>query len=217
MKALFAVSLFSLSLFAGCSGGEAPSTPGPTPDATARTDEGPPVKRAGVVLETTSTDTYTFARMDACGQEAWVAGPVASFEVGQTVDMTGGMGMKEFHSDSLDRTFDKILFVDRWEVSATPVECKEAPKIDPDKPTQEFRIGTVMEVMDAGGYTYARLDVCGEDVWVAAPITSVAVGSYGATPLGTEMKGFESTSMERTFDSVWFVSWIKKSPQLPPC
>ncbi len=197
------------------------------PTAPQKSDE-PPVERAAVVVETVSTEKYTFAKMDACGNEAWVAGPVHAFEEGQSVKMVGGMGMADFHSDTLDRTFEKILFVDSWEQMETAVVCDgtdstaapantPAPKLDPDAPTQEFRVGTVEEAMDAAGYTYVRLDVCGEDVWIAAPTTRVEVGSYGATPLGSEMTGFESSTLGKTFDSVWFVPWIKRSPKLPPC
>ena len=39
--------------------------------------------RVGKVLEVLLVgDRYTYARMDACGQEAWVAGPSQALEVG---------------------------------------------------------------------------------------------------------------------------------------
>jgi len=218
------VVLLGSVLFIAC--GEAPPT-SPAPKEAAPPIEAPPtpeapISRAGVVLETISTEKYTFARLDNCGSEAWVAGPVVQYQVGQTVEMTGGMGMEAFHSKALDRTFDQILFVDKWAAGATPLVCPQtqAPPTDPDAPPQEaqdYRIGVVKEVIDAAGYTYARMEVCSEDVWVAAPTTSVKVGSIGATPWGTEMKDFKSTALERTFPSVWFVQWIKKSPKLPPC
>lgn len=215
MKAFFPLVL-AATLLVGC--GEPSNTAPVAPtDATAKQDDTPPVKRAAVVKEVLHTERYTFARMDSCGEEAWVAGPVTELAVDQTVEMTGGMGMTDFKADTLDRTFEKILFVDAWAATEEPVKCKEEKKLDPDKPTQEFRIGTVTEVIDAPGYTYAKLDVCGDTVWVAAPTTRVEVGSYGATPIGDEMTEFESSALGRTFDSVWFVAWIKKSPQLPPC
>jgi hypothetical protein len=211
--------------------GDTPEAEAPAPEAAAEADatpqqkttDEPPVERAAIVREVVSTEKYTFARMDACGAEAWVAGPVHGWEVGQSVKMTGGMGMTDFHSDTLDRTFEKILFVDSWEEMGSPLVCDGAesseapPAADPDVPSQDFRVGTVKEAMDAAGYTYVRLDVCGDDVWIAAPTTSVEIGSYGATPIGSEMIDFKSTTLDRTFESIWFVSWIKRSSALPPC
>lgn len=74
-------------------------------DADARTD---------TVLELTSSAGYTYARMDMDGDEMWVAGPQAPIAEGDEMTMSGLMKMTGFHSSSLDRTFDEILFVSRW-------------------------------------------------------------------------------------------------------
>src|SRR5471032_1031795 len=37
--------------------------------------------------------------------------------------------------------------------------------------------GTVVETMSAGGYTYARLDHAGTQMWVAGPETPLTVGT----------------------------------------
>ena len=44
------------------------------------------------------------------------------------------------------------------------------------EPTEGMVRGTVLETMDSGGYTYARLDTVEGEVWAAAPITPLEVG-----------------------------------------
>lgn len=65
----------------------------------------------GQVLETIDGGGYTYVTVD-CGQEhIWAAGPQTSIAVGQTVSISRAMPMNEFHSDTLDRTFETIYFV----------------------------------------------------------------------------------------------------------
>jgi hypothetical protein len=63
--------------------------------------------------------------------------------------------------------------------------------------------GTVAETIEAGGYVYLRLE---DGTWIAANNFAVSVGDrvqYGGV---MEMNGFHSTSLDRTFDSILFVS-----------
>jgi len=70
--------------------------------------------------------------------------------------------------------------------------------------------GTVVETMNAGGYTYVLLDKGDEQIWVAGPETAVAVGDAVVMSPGMAMPDFESKSLERTFDVVYFVGSIEK-------
>lgn len=66
--------------------------------------------------------------------------------------------------------------------------------------------GKVLETMDSGGYTYAHLDLGAMGkVWAAGPLTKLEVGSTVGFKGGTEMRGFESKTLNRTFDSIYFV------------
>ncbi len=66
--------------------------------------------------------------------------------------------------------------------------------------------GTVAETMDAGGYTYARLDSGAEKIWVAGPVTKLAVGMKITGARGTLMSAFHSSTLDRTFDTIYFVN-----------
>lgn len=67
------------------------------------------------------------------------------------------------------------------------------------------RVGAVVETMNAGGYTYVKLDLGGEQVWAAGPETKVAVGDRIQLVTGTTMMSFHSNTLDRTFDRIEFV------------
>ena len=68
--------------------------------------------------------------------------------------------------------------------------------------------GAVVETMDAGGYTYARLDTAQGEVWVAGPATPLAVGQAIEARNPQPMPGFHSASLDRTFEMIYFASGL---------
>lgn len=76
--------------------------------------------------------------------------------------------------------------------------------------------GTVLETADAASYTYALLDIGSEQVWVAGPQTTIAVGDHVHVGAGMAMPDFESKALGRTFDVVYFVGAIEKGDHGAP-
>lgn len=75
--------------------------------------------------------------------------------------------------------------------------------------------GTVAETMNAGGYTYVRLQAPGkDDVWVAAPEFDARVGQRLSVALEMPMRNFESQSLKRKFDLVYFVQSVSRDGQV---
>lgn len=64
--------------------------------------------------------------------------------------------------------------------------------------------GTVLETMDAAGYTYVLLNTAEGQRWVATQQTLVAVGDTVQTDQGTAMQQFASQSLNRTFEVIYF-------------
>jgi hypothetical protein len=75
-------------------------------------------------------------------------------------------------------------------------------------PTAVGRSGVVLETMDAGNYTYVRVDFGEEEIWAAGPRVEVAVGDRVVISPGNPMKDFHSPSMDRTFELIYFVGEI---------
>jgi hypothetical protein len=69
--------------------------------------------------------------------------------------------------------------------------------------------GKVVETMNSGGYTYVQVDDGAKKLWAAAPQFVVAVGDKVVVPDGMPMQDFQSKTLGRTFDVVYFVPGIQ--------
>lgn len=65
--------------------------------------------------------------------------------------------------------------------------------------------GTVAETMNAGGYSYVLLQGPKDQLWAAAPETTVKVGDKVSFVGGMPMTQFRSNTLDRTFEKVYFV------------
>ena len=68
----------------------------------------------GVVVETMNAAGYTYACIEQDGKRTWVAGPQTMIKVGDKMDLPNGSMMSNFHSKTLNRTFDLIIFAASW-------------------------------------------------------------------------------------------------------
>ncbi len=64
--------------------------------------------------------------------------------------------------------------------------------------------GTVLETMDAAGYTYIYVDSGAAKEWIAVPQTEITPGEKISYSQGMEMKDFYSKSLDRSFPSIIF-------------
>ena len=71
--------------------------------------------------------------------------------------------------------------------------------------------GTVAETINAGGYTYIRIKE--SDVWIATSTMEVSEGDPIEYSGGAEMLNFHSKSLDRTFESIWFVQKVSITGQ----
>ena len=158
------------------------------------------------VQETQNSGGYTYARVELEGEEIWVAGPVTELSEGDEIALGGAMGMENFHAASLDRTFESILFVNRFQGPPTG-----GPAIPDGAPASSATggSGTAMEVLHAGGYTFVRVDRESGEVWVAGLATDISEGQTVAWEAGSVMTDFDSPSLDRTFDEILFVDGLR--------
>jgi hypothetical protein len=71
----------------------------------------------------------------------------------------------------------------------------------------EPQTGTVAETIDVGNYIYIRLEE--PDMWIAAPPVAVSKGEQVEYIGGMEMRNFYSKSLDRTFESIWFIQNVR--------
>jgi hypothetical protein len=151
----------------------------------------------GVVKETMDGGGYTFALLDLGDREIWVAGPETELGLGEALALPDTMNMGQFTAPSIERTFEVLYFTTSF--------GRQAP---PEVAAMEFQ-GTVKETMNAAGYTYALVEAGGTTIWLAAPETVLAVGETVVWSGGMAMADFHSSSLDRTFETIYFVEDIK--------
>ncbi len=72
-------------------------------------------------------------------------------------------------------------------------------------------LATVLETMESGGYTYARVETGGEEIWVAGPPSELEIGSEVTLSGAMGMENFTAASLGRTFDRILFVNGFGSS------
>ncbi len=132
-SAMLALAL-SMIVVAGCDNRPVPkkpqaaqvapaAKPTPTPGAAtgAATAPSTPGVTRGVVVETMDASSYTYVLLKTpSGGKIWAAGPQTAVKVGQEIEARGAMVMNGFHSDTLNRDFDQILFAEALASPASP-------------------------------------------------------------------------------------------------
>lgn len=97
----------------------------------------------------------------------------------------------------------------------------ETSEKTPGNMSESFK-GKVVETIVAGRYTYVQVDTGEKMVWVATPACDAAPGEMILVPPGLSMADFQSKTLDRKFEMIYFVGAIRRegegegeaSPQL---
>lgn len=66
--------------------------------------------------------------------------------------------------------------------------------------------GTILEIKDAKGYTYLKINEKGKELWIAIASAPVKVGDRIGYDKRTLMRDFKSKSLNKTFKEIFFAS-----------
>lgn len=69
-------------------------------------------KFTGTIVETIKADRYTYIHVVAGAEKIWAATPLFVGKVGDTVTVSRGLAMQNFHSRALNRDFEVVYFVE---------------------------------------------------------------------------------------------------------
>lgn len=69
----------------------------------------------GKVLEVIDTSMYTYLQVSGAKGQVWIAASKTTVAKGDTIGYGAGSVMTNFHSKSLNRTFESIIFTDKVE------------------------------------------------------------------------------------------------------
>jgi hypothetical protein len=105
----------------------------------------------------------------------------------------------------------KLLFLSAVLLLAAASGCSKQPEIITGQNMAAGGFaGTVLETMDAGGYTYVLVDNGKDKQWAAAPGFEIKAGDRVIVPQGSPMRNFHSKTLNRTFDDIFFVARVSK-------
>ncbi|MCU7491460.1 MAG: hypothetical protein HF312_07650 [Ignavibacteria bacterium] len=83
--------------------------------ACSKKEDSKPVSAQGVhtgkVIDKINASNYSYLQLEENGNTYWIAAPQMQIEKGETVQFAKSMEMKNFHSETLNRTWETILFV----------------------------------------------------------------------------------------------------------
>lgn len=103
----------TLAVLIGCGGSDAPTDLAP-PETGAAAPAAPAIQAfSGEVLETMESGGYTYVLVDTGSDQNWAASNNFEVAVGDRVTVPIESPMADFHSDTLDRSFDVIYFASR--------------------------------------------------------------------------------------------------------
>jgi len=72
----------------------------------------PQAKSIGTVVATENGGSYTYVQLELNGNKVWYAAPAIDLKPGDKVIAPAGLPMKDFHSKTLNRTFDMVYFAE---------------------------------------------------------------------------------------------------------
>lgn len=115
MRSIFLILGLSVFFFFSCSSEKEESKP--------VTQQQIPGIRTVKVLESMDASNYTYIKVQENENEFWIAVPQIEVRKGETLFFSKSMEMKNFKSETLERTFESILFVDdiRKEAESTQI------------------------------------------------------------------------------------------------
>ena len=98
---------------------------------------------------------YTYLQVKGKGPAYWIAVSSTEIEIGESITYEGGMLMENFHSKELDRTFEKVLFLDGLEGSQSSA-MGAMPGTSQGSAVKTDRLETNIEA-EAGAVSIAEL------------------------------------------------------------
>jgi len=150
-----------------------------------------PGSLTGTVIETVNAAGYTYVYFDTGKEKIWAAAPEFMVAVGETVTISSPMPMSDYHSKTLDRTFELVYFVAGVEVAGAERMPAEAPSGEPSWVQGGRRGAAKGAEVDlsgieraAGGKTVEELyagkaDLAGQEIVVRGRVVKFMSGIMG--------------------------------------
>ena len=201
--------LATLTTVTCCNGKTPKNTKAPTSDSS--TNAQPAISGyTGNVVETINTSGYTYVQVDTGSEKIWAAAPEFQVKVGDEVTVPKGMPMKNYHSKTLDRTFDVVYFAGNIVVAGTEQATSQLTEEHAGSPQKNISASPSANVdfseikKPGGGKTIAEIydekgDLAGKEVMVRAKVVKFSPNIMGKNWIhlqdGTGIKGTDDLTV----------------------
>jgi len=168
------LSIFTLLLALSAPQAWSYSNSTPTPESEA-------IAHTGTVLETMDSRGYTYIRVEEKDTKFWIALPQTEVKVGEKISFYEQMLMENFTSQSLNRTFDRILFVgaiNKGTELPTQAKAKTSPHKKPPsqhaEPQQTQALGTPVGRFTIKEVFEQKNDLSGKTIELKGKISKIS-------------------------------------------
>jgi len=120
------------------------------------------------VMESIDSGGYSYIKVDEAGQSYWIAMTQRPVKKGESITYNEQGWMNQFHSKTLNRTFDKILFASDI---ATPTTRQQQPASEPDVLTSKFKQSGTITIAELFAH---RERYAGQKVRVRGEVTKTS-------------------------------------------
>ena len=174
----------------------------------------PAMQLKGTVAEKLDAAGYSYLRVTTATGDEWAAVPQVDVAKGAAVTVDVQAKMANFESKTLKRTWPVIAFGTMAAPAGQPAATGKAPMPMenphaaglPKTVSTPSLDGTVLERIDAGVYTYVRLQTKNGETWAAVTRAELPVGMQVRIKNPQSMDGFQSPTLKRTFEKIVFGS-----------
>lgn len=110
----------------------------------------------GKVIETMDASGYTYVQIDTGSEKIWGAAPTTAITVGDQIEFSSGMPMRDFQSKSLNRSFPVVYFAPRF-ISSNNNSTSGTAAISANSKSQKPAAALKTMAKAKGGYTIAEI------------------------------------------------------------
>jgi len=101
--------------------------------------------RSGIVVDKMEAGTYSYLQLKENDKLYWVAVPRMEIENGESIYFSEYMEMKDFKSETLDQTFESVLFVNDASKSMNQMDMKNPHSDVQSLDKQTISVGTLKD------------------------------------------------------------------------
>lgn len=160
------------------------------------TEQVPAGMRSVKAIETMNASNYTYINVDENGKTFWIAVPQMEVKKGDALYFSKSMEMKNFKSESLNRTFESILFVEDVQKNANNPNVKQPHPVPTTVKEEKISVQKLKDGKSIGEIFSGMSTLNGKNVKVRGRVVKYNPGIMGTNWIHIQ----DGTAFQNDFD-----------------